>query len=173
MADVKNDVDTLFTNFEELSTFRNNFTAHLKKLGEDEPTWLYMWVAHTKDHHYIPFIDKAGNKTRFNIVLDEAKKNNLDALYFVPREKNLPTHKVVIPDGSKPVAAYRTGVSKLPNGSLIRYVQYYILGFEKDGKQWLNIIKPSGETRTTNNFKLKWVSEKDNMGVPAILHPSK
>lgn len=168
-------VDTLFNNFETLTSFRNNFITNLVKLGEDEPTRLFLWVAYTKDKRYIPNIEKDGTINKFGKVLYEANTNNLSALYFVPRDKNLLTHKVTIPVGCKPICAYRTGISKLPNGSFIRYVQYYLLGFHKtiDGRSYqvMRIIKPSGEFRDTTNFKLRWHSESDEVGVPAMLYP--
>lgn len=169
------DVETLFTCFETLSSFRNNFTVNLDKLGKSEPTWLYMWVAHTRDHRYVPNIEKDGKTNKFGVVLDLYREGNLDALYMVPRDKNLLTHKVTIPVGCKPIAAYRTGLSKLPNGQFIRYVQYYLLGFHTniDGRSYqvMRIIKPSGEFRDTTNFKLRWHSESDEVGVPAMLYP--
>lgn len=173
--DAPDTVDVLFNNFEILTSFRNNFTSNLKKLGETEPTWLYMWIAHTRDHKYIPNIERDGTVNRFGVVKELYKSGNLDALYMVPRVKDLPSHKVTIPVGCKPIAAYRTGISKLSDNRVIRFVQYYLLGFHTtvDGKnfQVMRIIKPSGEYRDTTNFKLRWVSESDNDGVPALLYP--
>lgn len=175
-GDAPDNVEILFDSFETLSTFRNNFTNNLVKLGESEPTWLYMWVAHTRDHKYIPNIEQDGSVNHFSVVKELYEKGNLDALYMVPRDKELPTHKVTIPSGCKPIATYRTGITKLPNNRFMRYVQYYLLGFHKmvDGRSYsvMRIIKPSGEYRDTTNFKLRWSSD-DDRNIPAMLYPKK